>query len=273
MREGGRRRWRQVSAPLRMRPDFIIPGEAKCGTTSLYRYLSQHPEIFPASMKEPNNFWRHGASPLQCGQHYPLRIVAGVRRWFGKSTLTGEASPEYFTKTGVPKSIQEVVPGVRLIFLFRNPVDRAFSDHQMLVNAGVESRSFRTRMEQALAWFEDEGTRELVQACQDLEHHPARYLMRGCYADHLRPWLEIFPREQMLFLESEDFFEDPGGSLNQVFDFLGLKGLETESWEIFKKGRYNQEAVEDALRKALEDFYRKANRKLSELTGRNWSWA
>ena len=266
------RRWRQLSASARMRPDFIVPGEAKCGTTSLYRYLCMHPDIFEASMKEPNNFWRHGASPLQCGQHYPLKGFKLIRSLCGKSTLTGEASPEYFTKSGVPESIHKVLPDVKLIFLFRNPVDRAFSDHQMLVNAGVEKNTFEDRIEQSMRWFENEDTRELLRVCSDLEHHPARYLMRGRYADHLPPWLDRFPRNQILFLESEEFFEDPGRSVNRVFEFLGLERYDASEWSVFKKGRY-EEGMSQALREKLETFYRGPNHALCELTGRNWRWA
>lgn len=255
-----------------MRPDFIIPGEAKCGTTSLYRYLCQHPDVFAASMKEPNNFWRHGASPLQCGQHYPLRAKRSLRRLIGRKTLTGEASPEYLTKTGVAKSISEVVLHVRLIFLFRNPVDRAFSDHQMLVKAGVEKESFAVRMEQSLRWWRDPGTRELLEVCSDLEHHPGRYLMRGLYADNLEQWMEFFPRNQMLFLESEELFSNPADVVDEALKFLGLKSFGEEGWPVFKKGRY-VEKMDGSLREELRAFYEEPNRRLVELTGKDWSWA
>jgi len=272
MTGGCERRWRQVTASLRMRPDFIIPGEAKCGTTSFYRYLCEHPDVFAASMKEPNNFWRHGASPLQCGQHYPLRVRRSLRRLIGRKTLTGEASPEYFTKKGVAKSISEVVPNVRLIFLFRNPVDRAFSDHQMLIKAGVEKESFAVRMEQSFRWYGDPDTRELLEACDDLEHHPGRYLTRGLYADHLAQWMEYFPREQMLFLESEQLFSHPAEVVDEALKFLGSEPLRNKDWPVFKKGRYVEE-MDSGLRENLDAFYAGPNRRLAELTGRDWSWA
>lgn len=185
--------------------------------------------------------------------------------------MTGEASPEYFTKTGVPQSIYEVVPDVRLIFLFRDPVGRAISDHQMLVNAGVETRTFEERARQTMKWFENPETKELLDVCRDVEHHPARYLARGRYADHIGPWLDRFGRGQMLFLDSEEFFADPGKVVNEVFAFIGLSKFQAEEWTVFKKGRYS-EKIDSGLREELAQFFGDANQRLVELTGRSWSW-
>ena len=73
-------RLRFLTSPLRILPDYVIAGEAKCGTTSLYRYLLQHPSVLPADEKEPNNFRHFGASPLFCRAHFPLVTTRAWRR-------------------------------------------------------------------------------------------------------------------------------------------------------------------------------------------------
>tara|TARA_R100000027_G_scaffold67220_1_gene65110 strand:- start:7190 stop:8014 length:825 start_codon:yes stop_codon:yes gene_type:complete len=266
------KRWKQVTAPLRMLPEFFIPGEAKCGTTSMFRYLSLHPEIYPSDVKEPNNFWRYGSSPLWCRQHYPFRWVRTLRKLRGKRTVTGEASPEYFSKEPVPASIAERCPNPYLIFLFRDPVERAFSDHHMLVKAGVETVSFEERIEQSLAWVRDPGMKEVLECLNELEHHPARYLLRGAYRKNLEPWLRHFPRDRMLFIESESFFENPEREVNRTLSFLGLSPMEKQDWPIFKKGQ-NKQPMDSDIRQKLQEYFAPLNRELYQFLGEDWSWS
>ena len=265
------KRWKQVTAPFRMLPAFFIPGEAKCGTTSLFRYLSMHPEIIPSDVKEPNNFWRYGSSPLWCRQHYPFRWVQSCRNVLGKRTVTGEASPEYLSKVSVPASIAERCPDPHFIFLLRDPVERAYSDHHMLVKAGVETESFEKRVEQTLNWIQDPDMAEVLDRLSELEHHPARYVLRGSYLKNLQPWLRQFGRDKMLFIESESFFEDPGLEVNRTLNFLGLSPLEKQDWPIFKKGR-DKQPIDPGIRKDLNEYYAPQNRELYEFLGEDWSW-
>ncbi|WP_281388003.1 sulfotransferase domain-containing protein [Puniceicoccus vermicola] len=254
-----------------MLPTFFIPGEAKCGTTSLFRYLSMHPEVFPSDVKEPNNFWQYGSSPLWCRQHYPFRTTSFLRKLSGKRTVTGEASPEYLSKVSVPASIAELCPEPFLIFLFRDPVERAFSDHHMLVKAGVETVPFEERVEQSLAWIRDPGMAEVLERLNELEHHPARYLLRGAYLKNLGPWLRRFSRERMLFIESESFFADPGVEVNRTLKFLGLSPLENQEWPVFKKGR-DKQPIDPEIRKRLDEYFAPLNRELYNFLGEDWSW-
>lgn len=223
-------------------------------------------------MKEPNNFWRHGASPFQCRQYYPLRSLEFLRVLRGQRTTTGEASPEYLSKPGVARSVREVVPEVRLIFLFRDPVERAFSDHQMLVKAGVEKGSFRDRIKASLSWWNGADTRELLIACNGLEHHPGRYLLRGLYADNLVEWTKEFTHAKMLFVESEEMFENPQEVMKTVFGFLGLAPWEGGDWPILKKGEYGED-FDPELREELREFYHEPNQRLERITNRKWRWA
>lgn len=269
--DGVGRRWRQVTAPLRLLPDFLIPGEAKCGTTSLFRYLAEHQDVLPSDVKEPNNFWRFGPSPLWCRQHYPFCWVRTWRNLSGKKSVTGEASPEYLSKKSVPAAIASLCPAARLIFLFRDPVERAFSDHHMMTKAGVETVGFSDRVEQSIRMIEDSGMTEVIDGLAQLEHHPLRHVLRGCYLRSLQPWLDKFSSDQMLFIESESFFADPSATVNRVLDFLGLEPLARKEWPVFKQGRDKQQ-IPAAVRTQLESFYKPFNEELAAFLGERWSW-
>jgi len=100
-----------LTSPLRMLPNFIIPGETKCGTTTFFRCLEQHPDIVSPDMKEPNNFIRYGGTSIFCRMHFPLSL----RKVLNPKLITGEASVEYLSKRHTPFAIHSLVPNVKLI--------------------------------------------------------------------------------------------------------------------------------------------------------------
>lgn len=116
-------------------PDFMIIGSPRCGTTSLYKYITFHPQILAAANKEICFFSEHFNKGLAWYQaHFPPPIDPG-------HFLTGEATPTYFTHPLAAERLHECLPKVKLIVILRNPGDRAFSHFQMLVrrvrSAGV----------------------------------------------------------------------------------------------------------------------------------------
>ena len=95
------------------------------------------------------------------------------------------------------------------------------------------------------------------------------------YVDQLLRWSEFFDREQMLVLESEDFFEDPGGTLRAAYGFLGLPEWEPEASEIIPEkrnaGRYEEE-IDPATRRRLEEYFEPHNRRLYDFLGVDFGW-
>lgn len=263
--------WRFLTSPLRMLPDFIIAGEAKCGTSSLYHYLTQHPCVLPADRKEPGNFWRYGRSSMLCRAHYPFAFRRLAGRFAGRALVTGEGSAEYFSKREVPAVIRDVVPEARIIVILREPVARAYSDHQMFFKDGRVKEPFETIARRSVAWIRDESLKPLVDAVSQLEWNPVRYIHRGLYVVSARRWLESFSRDRMLFLRSEDLFADPQGVTNRVFAFLGLKEYPLVDMAPRKVGRYSGNIAPE-LRRFLSDFYRPYNEELALLLGEGFRW-
>jgi hypothetical protein len=254
-----------------MAPDFIIPGEAKCGTTSLYRYLSRHPDIVPADMKEPLNFITYGASPLFCRQHYPLLVRRWVRRGLGHKTLTGEASANYFAHPTAPDAIARTLPSVRIVVLLRHPVLRAFSDYQMMKTGGYEAVPFDQGVARCLAWLGDPDIKPLVDLARLADEGFPRYVLRGVYVGNLRRWRGLFSPDRILVLQSEAFFHDPQKTLDRVFAFLDLPPLRIGSFPVLKKGRYAGALTRETWTR-LSDYYRPFNRELYALVGQDFGW-
>lgn len=225
-------------------PDFVIIGGKKCGTTSLYHLLTQHPHVEPAASKELHYF----DTLFDEGIEWYRRCFPAPRWENGRRTITGEATP-YMTNQLAPERMAEVVPQARLISLLRNPVDRAHSDFQQVVRKGREPRTFE----------------------EAIEGETSEYLSRGVYADQLLRWSKFFSEEQMLVLKSEDFFERPADTLRLVLDFLDLPGWEPEASEIRNRGAYTQK-MDPTTRQRLEDYFEPHNRRLYEYVGVDFGW-
>lgn len=264
---------RAMTSSVRVLPDFLIIGAQKCGTTSLQRYLIQHPCIAPAFRKEVHFFdknlrkgtsWYRGHFPSVLYKYY---VMAVLRRRF----MTGEASPAYIFYPHAPKRVLETVPHAKLIILLRNPIDRAYSHHQHEVANGHETASFKDAIELEPERLRDE--REKMLADENYDSYPYRhysYLSRGLYADQLAVWLGLFPKEQLCVLRSEDFFVDPSGVFRQVLRFLNLSGWEMPDYKQYNAGEYQH--MDAATRKHLVQYFAPHNRRLSELLGRHFAW-
>ena len=217
-------------------PNFLIIGAAKSGTTSIWRYLSQHPQVFVPPIKEPRFFSYEGETVDYRGpgdDKWRREIVTSWEdycRLFepaAAQTALGEASNVYlyFAAKTAPR-IAARLPHVRLIAILRHPVDRAYSSFQMLRGEGRESHEdFR------LALREEEG--RLARGWS-----PAwAYVRRGMYAESIRTYLDFFPKTQMRFFLYDDLVQQPMEMINSIFAFIDVAPFEPDI-----RRRYNVSA-------------------------------
>ena len=249
-------------------PDFVIIGALKCGTTSLYSLLNQHPHVERAVDKELHYFNRNLEKGIEWYRsQFPLPRWKEERR-----SISGEATPEYLFHRSVPERMAKVLPQARLIVLLRNPVDRAYSHYQNRVRRASETRSFEEAIEVEKEWL-------LARERMARQHEPSTsvarpyvgYLSRGIYVDQLLRWSEYFAEDQMLALKSEDFFERTPETLKVVLDFLHLSDWQPETWEIRNKG-YHEQEMNPATRRRLEEYFEPHNRRLYEYLGVDFGW-
>ncbi len=265
--------YRMLTGQLRLVPDFIIIGAQRCGTTSLYNYLIEHPGVAPALTKEVNFFDRNFRKGTRWyGAHFPSlasRYYATQIR--GRRFSTGESSPYYIFHPLVPCRIAEMIPAVKLIVLLRNPVDRAYSHYRHVERLGFETLSF----EDALAHETERlrGEREKIVEDDDynsFNHQHYSYLSRGIYVDQLETWASYFPREQLLVLRSEDLYADPETVLMRTLEFLELPNWQPKKYWKYNFG--NNPTMDAGTRRRLLDYFKPHNERVYEQLGTNFGW-
>ncbi|MEC4983318.1 MAG: sulfotransferase domain-containing protein [Oscillatoria sp. PMC 1068.18] len=267
LRRRAAKTYRQLTSGIRRLPDFIIIGVAKGGTTSLFQYLATHPQIAFSTAKETDYFYKHFDKGLSWYKSYfPLQ------QWLTNShTLVGEATPDYFCRSRtVPKRIENLLPDAKLIVLLRNPIDRAYSHYAHRRRKGAEKESDFAKV--AIAEMQ-QLTEKLAAFNQDNSHKPSiacYHLATGLYIIHLQSWLEHFPPEQLLILQSEDLFSQPNQIVNQVTNFLDLPQISKQQFPIFNQGNYQE--IDLALREELRNFFAPYNRQLYEFVQRDFGW-
>jgi hypothetical protein len=191
-------------------PNFLIIGAMKSGTTALYYYLEQHPQIYMSPVKEPNYFCSGeqensvGNSATRIGDYQDLfKDVSGEK-------AIGEASHCYLYEPEAAARIQDYIPDAKLIAVLRNPVDRAYSHFLHMVRNGSEPL---TDFAQALREEETGGYQK--RNLQD-------YVGRGRYYDQLKRYFNTFSRDQIKVYLYEDLSNAPVDILQDAFRFLGV---------------------------------------------------
>ena len=264
---------RLLTAPLRALPDFLAAGAMKSGTSSVYSYLAQHPQVLSASTKEILYFDHHfGRGPGWYRAHFPLKYTLWNRsRRRGMRTITGEASVGYLNHPHAPRRAAELVPEAKILIPLRNPVDRSYSQYQNMVRNEWEHLSFEAALQ-----AEPERTRQRIRAVeQDPEHRDQSfmiqaYVARGHYGEQVGRWLKHFPKENVLVLRSEDMFENAQGFYARMLDFLGLQPR--TKTDLAPQNTADYEPIPEHVRKRLAEYYEPHNRALYELIGRDFGW-
>ncbi len=255
-----------LTSPLRALPNFVIIGTMKGGTTSMFQYLAQHPQVNPPFRKEIKFFDIHYPKGLLWYRaHFPL--------WFKmtRGALTGEATPYYLFHPQAAGRLADTLPDSKIIIMLRNPVDRAYSHYSHIQRVGREPLSF----EDAIAAEPDRLAGEAEHILADpsystFTHVHYSYLARGRYVEQLPRWLERFPRKQILFIASEELSRAPSETFQKTLDFLGLDAWLPDQFSIFKQGSYEQMAP--ATRQKLVEYFRPFNRQLYDLLGMKFDW-
>jgi hypothetical protein len=260
--------YRQLTAPLRGLPSALIIGAQRGGTTSLFNYLAQHPDVLPPLGKEIHYFDFYYARGIK---YYRGRFPYSHRLRGGSVTL--DATPYYLVHPLVPQRAARLLPRVKLIALLRNPVDRALSHYQHEVRGGRETLSFAEAIEkesERLAGEEDRLRNE--PGYYSWNHHRYSYTRRGLYLEQLRRWLQHFPRSQLLVLQSEWLYRDPAAATAAAQRFLGLRDYRLQRYEdTYQQGHYERVMPEE-LRTKLTTYFEPHNRALFQFLGEEFDW-
>ncbi|AFZ36255.1 sulfotransferase [Stanieria cyanosphaera PCC 7437] len=244
-------------------PNFLIIGAAKAGTTSLYHYLSQHPQILPAVKKEVGYFNR--SDNLQPNLNWYLSHFPTIPE--ETNFITGEATPSYLI-SDVQEQVFALFPQIKLILVLRNPVERAISHYYHRLKHGWESNSLEIAINSELAMLKQlEHQEQIEQFCREKN---SVYLLGGLYVHTIKRWLKIFAKEQLLILTNEQLLSEPEQTMKQIYIFLNLADNHNLQFKKHNVGSYNHQ--DEQLRENLSQFFISHNTQLEEYLGMKFNW-
>jgi hypothetical protein len=206
-----------------IKPNFLIVGAAKCGTTSVYEYLRGHPEVFMPMMKEPCFF--SSAGRIETFDQY-LSLFSSVK----DEKAIGEASTAYLYDKSTPQQILDYLgKDIKLIILLRNPIDMSRSLWAFMVRNGLETLS-----------FEDAINEEHNRISDPFFRHRAgtwiyqfAYIDRAKYAEQVQRYLQNFTKENLRIYIFEEFFQDISSHYRDLCNFLGINDEYKPKFKIF----------------------------------------
>jgi len=280
LRSAHRAAWqasRLVTVPTqryRALPDFLIIGAQRSGTTSLYRYLEQHPAVTPAVLCKGVHYFdvSYSRGEEWYRSHFPSRVYQQrVSKRTGENALTGEGSPYYLFHPAVPSRAALTVPSARVIAILRNPISRAYSHYQHEVARGYETLTFLD----ALKIEPERLAGEAERLCADpgyhsFSHQHHSYVSRGIYVDQVQRWMSIFPASQVSVVDGGEFFAHPEQTYRDVLAFLGLSDHTLQTYAPLNAHRY--EPMSSGARAFLEEAFDEPNRALAAYLGRTFDW-
>lgn len=200
-------------------PNFLIIGAAKSGTSALYRYLGQHPQIYMSARKEPHFFSFNSRTKFTQGpgDTIPLAITefseyCSLFEGVTDETVIGEASPTYLYVPGTAERISKTLPDVKMIAILRQPVERAYSAYMHVVRDGREPVSDFCK-----AIYEEE--RRIEDNWGPIWH----YINGGFYYKQLMRYFSLFSDSQVKVILYDDFKENALKTIKGVFDFVGVE--------------------------------------------------
>jgi hypothetical protein len=246
-------------------PDFVTIGTQRGGTTSLHAYLGAHPRVSIPSTKElhfvTDNFER--GLDWYLGQ-FPAGLPPG--------RVTGEATPYALFHPLAPRRLREIAPEAKLIVLLRNPVDRAYSHYLLERARGDELLDFSAALDAEPHRLKDEEAKlSRDPTYRSAAHRHYSYTARGDYAPQLERWFELFPREQLLIVRSEDLYRRSAETFARVAGFLGI---EPETRAPF--AAHNQTSgppLDRRIRARLSRHFARLNARLADLLGWDPGWS
>ena len=233
-----------------LKPSFIIIGGMKCGSTSLFDQISHHP-LCLAPMNKELQFFQHEEMDDQWYLNHFPRVDSSA------GYFSGESSPGYFS-FDIVEHVKKLLPETKLLFIKRDPVDRAISHFRHNVRLGMSTGSIDKVMsgvdelQDTLMSGPDEAEEILMR-----RRGPAAnaFLLLGCYEILLRRWYTAFPKEQFLELNLEDFYGSPQETMDQAFAFLGVDSIEVTPQQSNQGDYAKRDPETQRVMSRLREFY------------------
>lgn len=269
-----------ATSHLRALPDFLLIGTHRGGTTSLHSFLTQHPCVAPTfprvqRIKGVRYFDQHFHRGTDWYRsHFPTAATRALLEYRGGApVLAGDSSPYYLFHPLAAERASQIVPRAQIIVLLRNPIERAYSHWRRERRDGYEPLTF----EDAIDAEEGRLAGEVERIAADdryysYVHENFSYVSQGMYLASLEPWLDRFPRDQVLIESSEEFHRHPQHVFDRVLGFLRLPPFELQN-PTFANTNPAADPVRPDTRARLQERFAPHNERLERALGMHFDWS
>jgi hypothetical protein len=247
-----------------MLPSFLIVGAQRAGTTSLYKYLASHPEVGRVRLsKGVHYFDTNFARPLSWYRsHFPLDterfpLLRGPR-------LVGEGAPYYMFHPECPARIEATLPGVKIIAILRDPIERAHSQWVHETARGFETLPFADALDAEEERLHGSEALLVPPAGSSFSHQHHSYVARGQYADQLERLWSVFGRERVLVISSSQLFGEPDTVYARTLSFLELSA-HVADYEVHNARSYSR--IDPVIEERLKTRFAESNKRLVSMLG------
>ena len=252
------------TAPIRVLPDLLVIGVVRSGTTSLFHYLNQHPCISKSAYDEIGYFddnyklginWYRSMFPTKFHKN---KII----KKYGKF-VTYDVTPFYIYNQKVSLRIKQDLVHPKILAILRNPIDRAYSNYFL----NTQNKKFEERIDEELKILEKINKKE-VEEYYKFVHESL--IARGFYIEQIQTWYDLFSKDNIKIIKSEELNQNTRDTMNEIFEFLGLDQFDIT--DISKKNKMNYSPMLPETRKFLMEYFEPYNQKLYSFLNKDFKW-
>lgn len=261
---------RRLNAKRRAVPDFLLVGVQKSGTTSLFHYLTQHPQVIPPVKKEIQYFDKNYSKGFSWYKaHFPVKDA------LCKKCITGEASTDYSFHPLAPERIQRDLGRPKLILLLRDPAKRAISHFYHYFNKGRETLSikdvFDMEEERLSNFYQGSLESNLIKDSDSKRYIRFSYKKKGIYLEQIKRIYKLFGKKSLFIGSVEEMTQHPEYFYRRICTFLNIdNAVLPEDLSAKNLGDYQVENPEVLER--LQEYYREHNQELFDYIGQEFPW-
>ena len=212
---------------------FLVIGAQKSGTTSLFNYMKRHPDIHLDNEKESDFFLSADISYEKWQEYYKNKLQS-------KKKIIGIVSTHYSISPLIAKNVYKILPKAKIIYILRDPIERAISHYKMLVRRGHEKRSFEDIVNLQLNPIFIKKIRSKKNIDRfEWNDDSQRYIAKGEYDTIIKSYQKLF-NKNLICISSEEMLFNTQNTVNKIYNFLNVRNIENVKYKIYHSSKFEE---------------------------------